>query len=204
MREVAPGVFHWRAYHERIGIDAHSYLLEPARVLLDPMLPHAGLDAVTGHGRPHTILLTNRHHYRDSERFVEELGCVVRAPRTGMHEFAPGAPVEPYDPGDELPGGVVAYEVGAICPDENALHHPGLRVLACADGVFRGDDGSGPLGFVPDELMGDDPAAVKEALRASYRLLAAELDFDHLLLAHGEPIAGSGREALRAFATEHV
>ena len=204
MREVAPGVFHWRAYHEQIGIDVHSYLLEPAGVLLDPMLPTAGLDAVTSHGRPHTILLTNRHHLRDSERFVAELGCAVRAPRAGMHEFAREAPVEPYDPGDELPGGVVAFEVGAICPDESALHHPGLRVLACADGLFRGDDGSGALGFVPEELMGDDPAAVKQGLLASYRRLAAELDFDHLLLAHGEPIAGTGREALRAFATEHA
>ena len=52
--------------------------------------------------------------------------------------------------------------------------------------------------------MGDDPTAVKEGLFASYTRLAAELDFDHLLLAHGEPIAGTGREALRAFATEHA
>jgi len=195
-------VFHWRARHERIGIDVHSYLLALAGVLFDPMLPRAGLDAVTAHGGPHTILLTNRHHYRDSHRFVQELGCAVLAPRKGMHEFAPDARVEPYDPGDELPGGMVAYEVGAICPDESALHHPGLRVLACADGVIRGADGSGALGFVPDELMGDDPAAVKDGLCASYGLLAAELDFDHLLLAHGEPVVGSGREALRAFASE--
>jgi hypothetical protein len=36
-------------------------------------------------------------------------------------------------------------------------------------------------------------------LRQAYRRLA-ELDFDHLLLAHGEPFVGNGREALRAFA----
>jgi hypothetical protein len=30
--------------------------------------------------------------------------------------------------------------------------------------------------------------------------LAAEVDFDHVLLAHGPPIVGDGRERLRAFA----
>jgi hypothetical protein len=35
-------------------------------------------------------------------------------------------------------------------------------------------------------------------LRASYRRLVA-LDFDVLLLAHGDPVVGGAREALRAF-----
>jgi len=204
VREIAPGVFHWTAFHDGIGIDVHSYWLAPAGVLLDPMTPAAGLKAVAGHAKPHTILLTNRHHYRHSDRFADAFGCAVRAPRAGMHEFAAGTPVEPYDPGDELPGGVVAHTVGAICPDECALSHPGLRVLACADGLFRGDDGTEPLGFVPDEYLGEDPAAVKEGLIASYRRLVDELAFDHLLLAHGHPIIGEGRDALHAFVAEHT
>jgi hypothetical protein len=204
VREVVPGVFHWTVFHDGIGIEVHSYLLAPAGVLFDPMTPAAGLEALRVRAVPHTILLTNRHHYRHSDRFVEAFGCTVSAPRAGMHEFSASEPVEPYDPGDQLPGGVVAHAVGAICPDECALHHPGLRVLACADGLFRGDRGRQPLGFVPDEYMGDDPAAVKEGLVASYRRLAHELVFDHLLLAHGHPIIGDGREALHAFVAEHA
>jgi hypothetical protein len=46
----------------------------------------------------------------------------------------------------------------------------------------------------------DAPEQTKEGLRAAYRALAEELDFEHLLLAHGEPFVGDGREALRAFA----
>jgi hypothetical protein len=46
----------------------------------------------------------------------------------------------------------------------------------------------------------DEPAATKEGLRAAYRRLADELEFDHLLLAHGDPFVGDGRDALRAFA----
>jgi hypothetical protein len=51
---------------------------------------------------------------------------------------------------------------------------------------------------VPDDYM-DAPAQTKEGLRRAYRDLAA-LDFRHLLLAHGEPFVGDGREALAAFA----
>jgi hypothetical protein len=47
--------------------------------------------------------------------------------------------------------------------------------------------------------MGD---ADKErpAILSGLARLADELDFDHLLVAHGEPIVGDGRERLRAFA----
>jgi hypothetical protein len=50
--------------------------------------------------------------------------------------------------------------------------------------------------------MGDDPSAVRAELRASLRRLLGELDFDHLLFAHGEPIVGGGKAALREFVAE--
>jgi hypothetical protein len=204
VREICPGVFHWTAFHNGIGIDVDSYFLAPLGVLFDPMTPPGGVEALRGDTRPHTILLTNRHHYRQSDRFVAAFGCRVLAPRAGMHEFTADQSVEPYDPGDELSGGVVAHEVGALCADECALHHPGLRLLACADGIFRGDGGAEPLGFVPDEYMGDDPVAVKRGLVASYQRLATQLEFDHLLLAHGRPMVDDGHEALRAFVAQHA
>ena len=50
----------------------------------------------------------------------------------------------------------------------------------------------------PDEFM-DDPEETKAGLRDAYRRLL-DLDFDLLLLAHGDPVVTSGKEALRAFA----
>jgi hypothetical protein len=38
-----------------------------------------------------------------------------------------------------------------------------------ADGVVR--DADGPLAFVPDPLLGDDPEAVKRGLEEAYRRL---------------------------------
>jgi len=197
VEEIAPGIWHWTALHPRIKIEVSSYYLPAEGVLIDPIAPSEGLDWFAEHGPPTDVLLTNRHHYRSSALFAERFGVTVHCVREGMHEFTGGERVEPFDFGDELPGGVVAHAVGAICPDETALHIPARHALALADGAVRWDAG-GPLTFVPDALM-DEPTRTKEGLRDSYRRLA-QLDFQHLLLAHGEPFVGTGREALAAFA----
>lgn len=197
MKEIVPGIWHWTALHPNIKIPVHSYYLESERVLLDPIAPDDGLDWFETHGPPSDVLLTNRHHYRSTGAFVERFGAAVRCVRPGLHEFTDGEPVEPFDFGDELPGGVVAHEVGSISPDETAFHIPAHDALALADGAVRWEPG-GPLMFVPDHFM-DEPEATKEGLRAAYRGLA-DLDFRHLLLAHGEPFVDDGREALAAFA----
>jgi hypothetical protein len=197
MEEIAAGIWHWAARHPGIGIRVHSYYLGAERVLIDPIAPVDGLEWFAEHGPPTDILLTNRHHYRSSGLFVERFGVTVHCVREGMHEFARGEAVAPFDFGDELAGGVVAHQIGALCPDETALYVPARRALAVADGVVRWQEG-GPLGFVPDYLM-DEPEPTKTGLRDAYRSLV-ELDFEHLLLAHGDPLVGNGREQLAAFA----
>jgi len=197
VQEIAPGIWHWTGVHPPIGIEVHSYYLAAERVLLDPIAPPEGLDWFDEHGPPTDVLLTNRHHYRASALFVERFGVTVHAVRQGMHEFSDDQGVAPFDFGDELPGGIVAHEVGAICPDETAFHVPAQEALAVADGAVRWEP-RGPLVFVPDSLM-DDTEETREGLRESYRRLTG-LEFRHLLLAHGAPFVGDGRETLAAFA----
>jgi hypothetical protein len=143
------------------------------------------------------VLLTNRHHYRASGELAERFGCRVRAPREGMHEFTAGEPVDPYDDGDELVPGVVAHQIGALSPDEYALEIARERAVAIADGVVR--MGDGPLSFVPDGLMGDDPEAVKDGLLDAFERLLDGTPIDHLLLAHGDPVVGGAGAQLRGF-----
>ena len=195
--EIAPRLFHYTAKHERIGLEVSSYYVADAKVLIDPMLPAEGLAWFLEHGPPAEILLTNRHHFRHSGDFVAEFGCTVRCHRAGLHEFSADQPVDPFDFGDELPGGIVAHEVDAICPEETALEISSQRALALADGLVRWPDDSGPLSFVPDFLIGDDPAPVKRALTDAFARLL-ELDFDLLLLAHGGPVH-DGKAALVGF-----
>ena len=197
MHEIAPGIWHWKAPHPRIGAEVSSYFLPGAGLLLDPLVPDELLERLEELGPPRHILLTNRHHWRDCTKLAERLGITVRAPRAGMHEFGPEDPVEPYDIGETLAGGAVTvHEVGAISPDESALHIPGASALAVADGVV----GYGGLRFVPDGLM-DDPEATKAGLREAYARLSETLEFDNLLVAHGDPVIGGARPALKAFAT---
>jgi len=195
MNEILPGLVHWKARHPNIGADVSSYYLVEERVLIDPMEPDGGMDWFRDNGPPQHVLLSNRHRYRDSGKFVEAFGCSVHASSPGMHEFDSGEPVEPFDFGEELPGGVRAYEAGAICPDDTALYIPAHGALSVADGVINYDG----LGFVPDEHLGDDIDATKRAIRDSYAKLL-ELDFANILVAHGEPIVGGGKEAMREFA----
>src|SRR5918999_421058 len=158
MKEIAPGIWHWKAEHPKIKVKVSSYFLPEAGVLLDPLAPDDVPDRLEELGPPSEILLTNRHHYRDCQKLHERFG-------------------------------------GAICSDEAALYISSARALAVADGVINYDG----LGFVPDNLM-DEPEQTKEELKAAYRGLAAELDFDNLLLAHGDPVVGGARDELRRFA----
>lgn len=199
MEEIAPGLWHWTARHPHIGSTVSSYYLETECVLLDPMFPPDGPDWFSSHDTaPRHIVLSNRHHDRDSWRLRDAYGCEVHCIANGLHELEGRGAVTAFQFGDELPGGIVVHEVGAICPDECALHIPARSALAVADGAVRWEPG-GPLAFVPDGLM-DEPERTKDGLRAAYRRLCEELDFDHLLLAHGEPFVGNGHEVLRAFA----
>jgi hypothetical protein len=199
VNELAPGLWHWTARHEHIHVDVSSYYLSEERVLLDPMLPPEGVEWFQDKGAPEHVVLSNRHHDRDSWKLREAFGCQVHCVRVGLHELEGRGPAAPFDFGDELPGGIVVHEVGAICPDETALHIPGHNALVCADGATRYGEDSG-LGFVPDQYM-ENPEETKRELRAAYRRLL-DLDFDVLLLAHGRPLQSGGKEALRAFAEQ--
>jgi hypothetical protein len=203
MQELVPGIWHWSAFHPRIRQPVSSYYVEPAGAVIDPMVPEGGLEWFEHRPQPPAqVLLTNRHHYRQSDRFVQAFGCPVRCSRPGLHEFEGGPAVDGFSFGDQPAPGITAVEIDAICPDETALHIAVERgALAFADGLVRPADG--PLGFVPDGLMGDDPAAVKAALKDAYRGLL-DRDFEHLLFAHGEPLVGAGKSALRDFVTKPV
>jgi hypothetical protein len=195
MQEIAPGIVHWEAFHEGIRSRVSSYMVVAGGVVLDPMPPEEGFGELAEQfGEPRTVVLTNRHHFRHSAELQERFGATVHCHELGMHAFRDDQHVVPFAFGDELPGGAVAEEVGALTPEETAVWFPAVSALAFADGLVRMPPG-GPLGFVPDELMGDHPERVKDGLRTALGRLA-ELQPDALLLAHGEPWIGEGGEAL--------
>jgi hypothetical protein len=192
MHQIAPGIHHWTAPHPKIKMNVSSYWLKAPRVLLDPLAVPDEVDGIE------EIVLTNRHHKRDMLAAHERFGAPIRAPRIGMHDFDEDDPVDPYDFEEPFAGGAItAYQVTEYWPDDCALHIPSVGALVIADTVIN----YGGLRFVPDNLMGDDPEAEKRDMKATLGRLADELEFEHLLLAHGDPVAGEGRERLREFAS---
>ena len=197
MKEIIPGVFHWTASHPRIHASVSSYFVAESGTLLDPMVPpEVGLEWFQGSNAAQAIALTNRHHDRESARFCEAFDLpAVLVPESGLHEYeGKSLDIRGYVPGEEIVPGIVAHEVDAICPDDMALEIRSAGALALADGLVNTGGG---VRFVSDNLM-DDPAGTKRGLCASFEELL-DVDFDTLLFAHGEPIVGTGKQALRDF-----
>jgi hypothetical protein len=193
--EICPGVWHWTALHPGIGSEVSSYFLAEERVLIDPMVPAEGLRWFAESCPEHAVL-TSRHHDRQAWQFRAEFGCQVHCGADAVGELQGRGPVEVFAFGDRLPGDITAMEVGAIFPEETALHIPRHRALACGDGVIRVGGRPG-LRFVPDQYM-EDPAETKAGLRRAYEDLL-ELEFEVLLLAHGDPVVEGGKAALADF-----
>jgi glyoxylase-like metal-dependent hydrolase (beta-lactamase superfamily II) len=197
VKEILPGIFHWTAEHPRIGSRVSSYFVAESGTVLDPMVPpDTGLDWFDEERQVQTIALTNRHHDRDAAAYCARFGLgPVLVPESGLQEFEGKAlDVRGYAPGEEIIPGVLAHEVGAICPDDMALEIRSAGALAMADGLVHFED---KVRFVSDNLM-DNPPETKRGLTASLEELL-DVDFDTLLFAHGVPIVGDGKQALREF-----
>ncbi len=200
MDEVLPGVLHWARVHENTGQPAHSYFVADRGLLIDPMEPEEGMDALAEHGRPERIVLSVRHHLRHSERFVERFGCDIVAHVAGLHAFEGGPPVTGIKFGQEVAPGVRALAFAEITPEDTVLSiRAGLGALHFGDGLIRHRE---RLAFVPDHLIGEDAGGVKARSVDRLRHLLDE-DFDALLFAHGEPLAPGGRDALVEFIRAH-
>lgn len=194
MQEIAPGIHHWTAYRDTIGTTVSSHWIEPAGVVIDPLVPDEGLEAFDV--APQQVVLTTGLHTRHAERFAEAFSIPIRAPREAADRLGDRLVFDPYTDGEELAPGVRAVHIGVLCPDEYALHITAAEgAIAFADGLHHHD---GPLGFFSDDLLGDDPEEVKRGLKEQFRALL-ERDFEHLLFAHGDPIVGDGKRALRDF-----
>lgn len=198
MQEILPDLFHWTTFHEGIGEEVHSYYVADATpaFVVDPRVPDEGLGWFEGRPTPANVYLTNRLHYRHSDRFAHAFGATVWCHRAGLHHFGQQRPVRGFEHGQALPGGVRALAVGVLCPEETALYWPRHGgVLSIGDAIIGIDGG---LGFVPDALMGDDPEGVKRGLCAVFAR-HLDLPFDTLLFAHGAPWVGHAKAALAGF-----
>lgn len=201
IEEIIPGIVQWSAFHEGIGHVVHSNFDLHSGTLIDPMEPREGLDAVATLATPRRIVLTNRHHYRHSERYIERFGCPVLCHKAGLAHFGEDQAVQGFSFDEQLADGVRALELGSICAEETTLSldaHNGA--LAFGDGLTR--DAQGSLTFMPDAYLGEDPSGVRHGLLRNLRRMFEEEDFDALFFAHSPPVLSDARTLLTEFLSQ--
>jgi glyoxylase-like metal-dependent hydrolase (beta-lactamase superfamily II) len=211
VREFRPELWRWTAPHpdwtpEQGGPDGWEadigcvyYEAPDAIVLIDPLVP-AGEEErfwrslerdVERAARPIAILLTIAWHVRSAAALAERFDARVyaHAPARGEVEKRGTKVTDPFELGDPLPGGVVAFDaLGAggelvfWLPEPAALV-PGDVLIGNADGVRVCPDDWLPKGY-SDEQLREDLSPLRE------------LPVKLLLVSHGEPVVENAREAL--------
>jgi hypothetical protein len=187
VRDVAPGLWLWRQPHPawREGYDweplVSSVAVESrgATLVLDPLAPPPAarevwerLDAL----RPQAVVVLKPDHVRDVDLFVRWYGARAYGPFLYWRDDIPATELEPVRPGDELPGGLRALYDGRGFM-ETPLYLPEQRALVFADGMTAPGGVLRPWGT---------PWHEQRTLPALRALL--ELPFEHVLVAHGEPV----------------
>jgi hypothetical protein len=206
--QLADGLWRWTARHPEwhpgeFGSEVASFALRAGHetVLVDPLLPpepEPVLDLIERElGERLAILITIPYHVRSSEeirhRFRGQVETTIWGHQACRKRLSEDAGFRAFEPGDELPVGVSAHRIGKPRRFETPLLLPSHRALAFGDAVAE----------VDGELRVWSGERVDKEVRAFYRerfnptlepLL--ELDFDRVLVTHGQPILGGGRKAL--------
>jgi glyoxylase-like metal-dependent hydrolase (beta-lactamase superfamily II) len=153
-------------------------------VFFDPLDPPADL------GEPAHTFVTVFFHARGARGRVWAPARLVRRLKNRGVEVT-----DPFEPGDDLPGGIECYETardGEVVywlPAERALVVGDVLLGAGAKPRATGD----PLRLCPARWVGS--GRTLEDLRASLRPLL-ELPIEQVLVSHGEPVSSDGRARL--------
>jgi hypothetical protein len=205
MDEIAPGILRWTAPHPEWQPDVEwgrevasfAFAVSETLVLVDPLVPEdvwPALDELAAERVSVAALITIPYHVRSSEEVLERYGrkASVWGHPAAARRLRDGSSLRPIEPGAALPGSAQAFAIGSPRRQEMPLWFPSHRALAFGDAVV-GVDGKLRVWEVADT----------EKRRAWYRnrfvptlepLL--QLETETVLVTHGPPIVGDGREAL--------
>jgi glyoxylase-like metal-dependent hydrolase (beta-lactamase superfamily II) len=187
LREVVPGLWLWRTEHPdwKPGLEweplVTSTCVESGGevAVLDALVPPTEATEIWERldARPPTIAVVLKpDHVRDVDAFVRRYEVRAFGPRLFFRHDVPETELEPVEPGDELPGGLVALYDGRG-RNETPLWLPEQRALVFADGL------TAPGGELRVWATRWHEERVLPALRA-----LLELPFEHVIVSHGEPL----------------
>jgi hypothetical protein len=187
LRDVAPGLWLWRAEHpdwrpelEWERLVASTCVSSGGEVaLLDPLAPPEDAGAIWERldaDPPTLVIVLKPDHVRDVDLFVHRYRARAYGPSLFWRHDVPETDLEPIEPDSELPGGLVALYDGRG-RNETPLWVPEQRALVFADAL------AAPGGEL---RVWSTPWHEERALPALRALL--ELPFEHVIVSHGEPV----------------
>jgi hypothetical protein len=208
-KRLAAGLWRWTARHPEwhpgeFGKEVASFALKAGdeTILVDPLLPPEPdpvFDLIEDQlGGSLSILITIPYHVRSSEQIRDRFkraadvgiwghpACARRLTRkAGFHAFAPGG---------SLPGGAQAFQIGKPRRHETPLLLPSHHALVFGDALV--EVGGKLRVWALEPVDARVTAFYRERFNPTLRPLL-ELDFDRVLVTHGEPVLSDGRKALR-------
>ena len=184
---MATGLWLWRTphpdWHEGADWDplvTSTYVVTGGEtILLDPLAPPDDATEVWQRlaARPPTVVVVLKpNHVRDVDRFVRTYDARGFGPWLYWRADVPATELEPVQPGDILPGGLVALYDGRGRA-ETPVWLPEQRALVFADALTAPD---GEL------RVWGTPWHEKRVVPALRELL--QLPFERVLVSHGEPV----------------
>jgi len=187
VHDVADGLWIWRMAHPdwngqsdwKPTVTSVAVASGGKRIVLDPLAPppsaRAAWERIDAFA-PDTAVVLKPDHVRDVDLFVRWYGVRAFGPPVYWRDDIPKTELEHVRPGDELPGGLQAFDDGRAMM-ETPLYLPEQRALVFADALTAPD---GEL------RVWDSSLHERRALPALRELL--ELPFEHVILSHGEPV----------------
>jgi hypothetical protein len=211
LEQLVSGLWTWTADHPDWGKPETSWdapvrgylaFADDATLLVDPLLPpgrrlRTELDElVHERGRPVAIFVSIPWHLRSTAELVGRFDATAYSHRKLGARLAKAGAWRELVPGTTYPGGVVAYPIGNPRTRETPLHLSSHRALVVGDTIVESHRFGAPRLWASVDPKRGSRVWYEKRYVPSFRPLL-ELPVEHLLLTHGRPVVGRGRDALR-------
>ena len=217
MQKLTDGLWRWTARHPEwhpgeFGAEVASFAAKAdggkrgTLVLIDPLLPedeaeaNEVLDTLDGALEKRVaILISIPYHVRSSEelwrRYRGDAETTIHGHPAAAKRLEDRSAFGEIEPGVPLPGGVTAHSIGKPRRYEMPFHVPSHDALAFGDAVAEVDGRL--VVWATDKVDAKVERFYRERFNPTLEPLL-ELDFERVLVTHGEPVMKDGRRRLAA------
>jgi hypothetical protein len=209
MEKLTEGLWRWTSRHPEwhpgeFGAEVASFAAKAGddTLLIDPLLPPEPdqvLRMIDGAlGDRLAILITIPYHVRSAEelwrRYRKNAETTIHGHPAAARRLEDRSAFREIEPGVPLPGGVTAHTIGKPRRYEMPLHLPSHAALAFGDAVA--ETGGRLVVWSTEKVAAKVERFYRERFNPTLEPLL-ELDFDSVLVTHGQPVLSGGKQALR-------